>query len=91
MSKWFHALCAIYLPLSILPDWCDPSARQNLTAGLQLLSEADLSNALDDFVNRDPTAIVKLCQQRLEETQARPQPRYRPIHVSTRIGPKKGQ
>ena len=26
---------------------------QNLTAGLQLLSETDMSNALDDFVNRD--------------------------------------
>jgi double-strand break repair protein MRE11 len=42
----------------------------NLTSGLQLLSENDMSNALDDFVNRDTTAIHNLIQQRLAETQA---------------------
>ena len=41
----------------------------NLSAGLQLLSENDLSNALDDFVNRDASAIVNLVKQRLKETQ----------------------
>ena len=42
----------------------------NLTKGLQLLSENDLSNALDDFVNRDPSAISKLVERRMKETQA---------------------
>ena len=42
----------------------------NLTAGLQLLSEMDMSNALDDFINRDPSAIDKLVKQRINETQA---------------------
>lgn len=42
----------------------------NLTKGLQLLSELDLSNALDDFVNRDPSAISKLVERRMKETQA---------------------
>ena len=35
-----------------------------------MLSEDDLSNALDDFVNRDAGAISKLIEQRLKETQA---------------------
>ena len=43
---------------------------QNLSKGLQMLSEDDLSNALDDFVNRDAGAISKLIEQRLKETQA---------------------
>ena len=42
----------------------------NLAKGLQLLSESDLSNALDDFVNRDPSAISKLVERRMKETQA---------------------
>ena len=42
----------------------------NLAKGLQLLSENDLSNALDDFVNRDPGAISKLVERRVKETQA---------------------
>lgn len=42
---------------------------QNLTTGLQLLSENDLSNALDDFVNRDKSALENLIKDRLKETQ----------------------
>ena len=42
----------------------------NLAKGLQLLSENDLSNALDDFVNRDPSAISRLVERRMKETQA---------------------
>ena len=41
---------------------------QHLTQGLQLLSEADLSNALDDFVNRDKSALENLIKDRLRET-----------------------
>ena len=41
---------------------------QNLTQGLQLLSETDLSNALDDFVNRDKSALENLIKDRLKET-----------------------
>ena len=41
---------------------------QNLTQGLQLLSETDLSNALDDFVNRDKSALENLIKDRLRET-----------------------
>ena len=42
----------------------------NLTGGLQLLSETDMSNALDDFVNRDAGAISRLIEQRVKETRA---------------------
>ena len=41
---------------------------QNLSQGLQLLSETDLSNALDDFVNRDKSALENLIKDRLKET-----------------------
>ena len=42
----------------------------NLTGGLRLLSETDMSNALDDFVNRDAGAISRLIEQRVKETRA---------------------
>lgn len=41
---------------------------QNLNQGLQLLSETDLGNALDDFVNRDKSALENLIKDRLRET-----------------------